>query len=396
MMPPKIKVVHIITKLELGGAQANTLYTLRHLNRNRYEPFLITGKGGILDEEARSISDLKYFFIPYLIREINPLQDILALFSIYRILKFIKPQVVHTHSSKAGILGRWAAWMAGIPVTIHTFHGYGFNDCQSWLKRNIFILAEKLTSRITSHFIAVSGENIHKGLRLTLFNEEQVTLIRSGIDVEVFKNTEIDTGKKKREIGLPPRSKVIGMIACMKPQKAPLDFVEVARLVHKELPDVYFLYVGDGELRFQIEDAVNKYSLNERFKLTGWRTDIPEIMRILDVLVLTSRWEGLPRVLPEAMAAGIPIVATPVDGTLEAVVDGVNGFLVPPGDIKVFKDRIMFLLKNVEKAQEMGAHGTKMVEEFNIKSMTPKQEELYESLLSISHRSQVSGERQFY
>lgn len=383
-MPPKIKVVHIITKLELGGAQANTLYTLRHLNRDRYEPFLIAGEGGILDEEARSISGLKHFFIPHLVRKISPLQDILAFFNIYKILKSIRPQVVHTHSSKAGILGRWAAWMAGVSVILHTFHGYGFNDYQSWLKRSIFMLSEKITSRITSHFIAVSRENIDKGLRFSLFHKDQVRLIRSGIDVAVFQNTVIDTEKKKRDLGLPPLSKVAGMIACMKPQKAPLDFVEVARLVNRELPDVYFLYVGDGELRSHIEDAVNKYRLNERFKMTGWRRDIPEIMRILDVLVLTSRWEGLPRVLPEAMAAGIPVVATPVDGTPEAVADGVNGFLVPPGDIKAFKDRVIFLFKNIEKAQEMGAHGTKMVEEFNITTMPKQQEELYETLLSVS------------
>lgn len=383
-MSGKIKVVHIITKLELGGAQANTLYTIRHLNRDRYEPFLITGEKGMLDDEARSISGLKCFFIPYLIREINPLQDILAALWIYKILRSIRPHVVHTHSSKAGILGRWVAWLAGIPVTIHTFHGYGFNDYQSRLKRNIFILAEKITSIITSHFIAVSREDVKKGMRLELFDRERVTLIRSGIDVAVFRKTAIDVQKKKIELGLPPLSSVVGMIACMKPQKAPLDFVEVAKLVNRELPDVYFIYVGDGELMPGVEGAVNRYGLSDRFIILGWRADIPEIMRTLDVLALTSRWEGLPRVLPEAMAAGIPIVAASVDGTPEAVVNGVNGFLVPPGNVGAFRDKLLFLLKNRDKAKEMGASGTRMVEEFDITNMTPQQERLYEKLLSVN------------
>lgn len=380
-MSEKIKVVHIITKLELGGAQANTLYTIRHLNRDRYEPYLITGQKGILDDEACSISGVKCFFVPYLIREINPFQDLLATFSIYKILKSIRPRIVHTHSSKAGILGRWAARLAGVPVIIHTFHGYGFNDYQSWLKRNILILAEKITSGITSYFIAVSVENINRGLNLSLFDKEKVTLIRSGIDLDMFRKTEIDVGKKKEELGLPSSSKVVGMIACMKPQKAPLDFVEIARLVNKELSDVYFIYVGDGELRPKVEGMVNRYGLTDHFIIAGWRRDIPEVMRTFDVLVLTSRWEGLPRVIPEAMATGIPIIATHVDGNIEAVMDGVNGFLIPPGNIDAFKDKLIFLLNNIEKAKEMGAYGTKMVEEFDINKMVLYQEGLYEKAL---------------
>ncbi len=388
-MSEKIKVVHIITKLELGGAQANTLYTIRHLDRNRYEPYLITGQKGILNDEACSISDVKCFFVPYLIREINPFQDLLATFSLYKILKSVRPHIVHTHSSKAGILGRWTARLAGVPVMIHTFHGYGFNDYQFWLKRNILILAEKITSRITSHFIAVSRENINKGLNLALFGKEKVTLIRSGIDVDMFRKTVIDVRKKKKEIGLPSSSKVVGMIACMKPQKAPLDFVEIARLVNKELPDVYFIYVGDGELRPKVEDMVNRYRLTDHFIIAGWRRDIPEVMRTFDVLVLTSKWEGLPRVLPEAMATGIPIVATHVDGNIEAVIDGVNGFLIPSGNIEAFKDKLIFLLKNIDKAKEMGAYGTRMIEEFDINNMVLLQERLYERLMA--HLSQQSA-----
>ena len=170
------------------------------------------------------------------------------------------------------------------------------------------------------------------------------------------------------------------MIACLKPQKAPLDYVEVAHLVLQE-KDAHFILVGDGILRKIVEKRIVALGLGERFKLLGWRRDIAEILAATDILVLTSLWEGLPRVLPQAMIMGIPIVATKVDGTPEAVIDGVNGFLRDPHDVRGMAENIYYLLNHSDKAVAMGKKGKGMVEAFDIGKMVREQEKLYLSLL---------------
>ena len=200
----KTKVVHIITKLELGGAQQNTLFTVAHLTRSRYEPVLIAGTEGVLVEDARRLDDVKVYLVPELVREISPIKDLIALFKIRRILKELKCDtegeglrtraaiIVHTHCSKAGILGRWAARTAGIKIVIHSIHGFSFNDYQPSLVRAFYIYLEKLTAIITAKFIAVSKENIDKGINKGIFTRDKVVLIRSGIEIETFRSEKHD------------------------------------------------------------------------------------------------------------------------------------------------------------------------------------------------------------
>jgi glycosyltransferase involved in cell wall biosynthesis len=171
------------------------------------------------------------------------------------------------------------------------------------------------------------------------------------------------------------------MIACFKPQKAPLDFVHVAGLVKKEIPQVRFLLVGDGVLRGDIEQARRESGLEKDLILTGWRRDIPEILNASDCLVLTSLWEGLPRVFPQAMCLGLPIVATRVDGAIDVINDGVNGFLLLPRDVEGMAQKVIYLFKNPERAKEMGERGRAQVKEFDSHTMVKQQEELYLSLV---------------
>ncbi len=380
-----IKVVHIITKLELGGAQQNTLYTVSHLDKSKFIPILITGSEGLLVDDAKRLC-IETHFLPSLVREINPVKDIQALFDIRRLLLRIKrsfqsPIIVHTHSSKAGIIGRWAAFFAGIPVVIHTFHGYGFNDYQSILKRWLFILLERLTAKITTRFIAVSKNNIEKGINAKIFSSDDVELIRSGIDISEFSDVKIDKVKKKKELQVELDKPLVGMIACFKPQKAPLDFVKAAHLVCQKISDVRFVVAGDGELRPPMEELTNSLGLKDKIKLLGFRRDIPEIMKCLNVFVLTSLWEGLPRVILQALAAGIPVVATEVDGSSEVVKNGINGFLVKPGDVEGIAEKIMYILQK-PKDFKFEISGLKSIlDEFDINLMVKKQEELYEALV---------------
>jgi glycosyltransferase involved in cell wall biosynthesis len=387
----KAKVVHIITKLELGGAQENTLFTVAHLDRNRFEPFLITGKEGILVEEALRMEDVKIYLLPDLIREIRPLNDIKALLGIIQILKQIRSSgmpsaqiIVHTHSSKAGIIGRWAAKIVGAEAIIHTYHGFGFNEYQPRLVKWFYILLEWLTSLITTKFICVSEVNRAKGINLGIFLEDQTVLIRSGIDLERFTTLEKSREEMRRELDVPLDSPLALMIACFKPQKAPLDFVQVAGFVKKEVPHARFLMVGDGQLRKEIENLRKELGLENELILLGWRRDIPEIINATDCLVLTSLWEGLPRVFPQAMCLGIPIVATRVDGATDVITDGVNGFLLPPHDVQGIAEKAIYLLKDPDKARKMGERGKEQVKEFDCFKMLSEQEELYLSLISSS------------
>jgi glycosyltransferase involved in cell wall biosynthesis len=381
----KVKVVHIITKLELGGAQENTLFTVMHLRRDRYTPVLISGSEGILVEEAQQLREGELHFVPELAREIRPLKDIIALFKLTKILTQLRRTaaiIVHTHSSKAGILGRWAACLAGSKVIIHSVHGFSFNDFQPRLVRAFYIFLERITSCITTRFIAVSQANIEKGIEERIFKRDQVVLIRSGIEIEKYYHVKPERAKKRKELGIDATIPLVAMIACFKPQKSPLDFVKVAKRVSDEVDQVKFLLVGDGILRPKIEALIKEYQIEDKVMLLGWRRDIPEIMGCIDIVVLTSRWEGLPRVFPQAMASGVPVVATGVDGAPEAIHHGVNGFLVPPGDSEGIVEKVLFLIQHPESARAMGKEGRRLVKEFAIEKMMTQQEELYEMLLA--------------
>jgi glycosyltransferase involved in cell wall biosynthesis len=291
------------------------------------------------------------------------------------------PQIiVHTHSSKAGILGRWAARLAGIRCIVHSVHGFSFNDFQPSLVRAFYIFLERITARITTCFIAVSNANREEGIVNGIFTDNNVNLIRSGIDIGSFQVRTSDRVTMRKTLGVDERVPLVAMIACFKPQKAPLDFIRVAKLVLDEIHDVQFLLVGDGVLRPAIEKLIRELEIRDKMLLAGWRRDIPAIMQSIDLLVLTSLWEGLPRVLPEAMASGIPVVATKVNGSPEAVQDGVNGYLLPPRAITLMAQKVIQLVQDPRKARAMGEKGRELVQAFDIWKMVKQQETLYANL----------------
>lgn len=378
-MTDKIKVMHLITMLELGGAQQNTLYTVSHLDKNFFDVYLGSGPGGILTEEAHTLLGSKFEIIPHLIREIRPFYDIRALFEIISYIKKIKPLIVHTHSSKAGILGRFAAYFSKVPIIIHSIHGYGFTRYQNIIKYKLLKLIEKIISRYTTHFICVSEANKIQGIKYKLFNEDKVSIIRSGIEMHLFK--EADGEKIRKEFSLGRNSPLIVMIACFKPQKAPLDFVYAAEIVHKRKPEAHFMLVGDGILRKEIQNVIRGRNLAECFYLAGWRRDVPSILAASNVVVLTSLWEGLPRTIIEAIASKKPIVATKVDGTADIIKDGINGFLAKPHDINTIANKIIKLLDNKQLVNKFIEESQAILPEFDIDLMVKQQENLYHHLL---------------
>jgi glycosyltransferase involved in cell wall biosynthesis len=379
-----VPVVHVITKLELGGAQQNTLHTVGHLDRERFRPVLVCGEGGMLDDEARALPDVDVHFLPRLVRPIRPTDDLATSGALQRLLKPLAAQgpcLVHTHSSKAGIVGRWAAHRAGAGPVVHSIHGFGHGALTNPLVRRVTLATERTMARWTDAFISVSKRNVDEGRELGLLGDVPTHVIRSGIDLTDFARADALRSEARAALGYDDTHAVVGMIACLKPQKAPLDFVRLARQVADQRDDARFFVAGDGELRPDMERAIADAGLSDVFTLLGWRRDVPALLGALDVAVLTSRWEGLPRVCPQAMAAGRPVVATAVDGTPEAIVDGRNGHLFAPGDADAGAQHVLRILGDPALAKRFADAGREAVAEFDQDRMVADQEALYEQLL---------------
>ena len=287
---------------------------------------------------------------------------------------------MHTHSSKAGILGRLAAHHERVPVVVHSIHGFGFGPHQSAPVRWAFLTAERLAARWTNHFIAVSRNNLDEGVRLGLFAPDRASVIRSGI---VLHSYRAHTGgdRVRGELGIPAGAPLVLQVACLKPQKAPERFVELAATVGRRFPAAHFVLVGDGALRPALEAARHSAGLEGRLHLPGWRRDVPALLDAATVVTLTSRFEGLPRALVEALAASVPVVAMAVDGVDEVVRDGVNGFLVREGDVAALAERVAALLADAPLRARLAAAAGDRLDEFERDTMVRRQESLYEALL---------------
>ncbi|RMF93710.1 MAG: glycosyltransferase family 1 protein [Candidatus Schekmanbacteria bacterium] len=384
----KITVVHIITKLELGGAQQNTLYTVEHLDRGKFNVVLITASEGYLLNRALKIKNLDLYLIDELQREINPIKDYGAFKKIQKILKFKSESIgkqnmiIHTHSSKAGILGRWAAYLSGIAHIIHTFHGFGFNDYQPFITKKFYIFLERITAKITSKFIVVSNSNREKAIRLGIGDNDKFHLIRSGIRIEDYSRNVLSREEARNFFSLEKNAPIIGAISCFKPQKDLITFVRAAKKISDEIPEARFIVAGDGDMRNAIEEEIKKLSLEKKFTLLGWTENTSALLCAIDVLLHTALWEGLPRVLVEAAASGVPIVATNIDGNCEIVKDGTNGFLVSPRDYEDMAKKVCRILKDKELHKRLSQNQNSIDKTFHIDEMVKMQEELYLSIMN--------------
>lgn len=387
MSAARATIVHVITQLELGGAQQNTLDTCARLDRSRFDVVLLAGEGGYLDAAAARIDALDFRSLKNLVRPISPAIDRAGYRELRGHLESIRasrpgPMIVHTHSTKAGMLGRLAARAAGADAIVHTIHGFGHPALANPLLRCAAILAEKWLAPRTDRFLAVSRANIEEGERLGLFARTPVELVRSGFDLDAFRAKDLTRSAARAALDLDPYAPLVGMVACLKPQKAPLDFAAIAALVAGRHPGVRFVLAGDGELRGALESRLRALGIADRFTLLGWRDDVPRVLRALDVFVLTSRWEGLPRSVAQAMASGVPVVATAVDGTRDVVRDAETGFAIAPGDVEHGARRVLELLADDALRARLAAAAARNVAEFDVDLMVRAQERIYESLLA--------------
>jgi glycosyltransferase involved in cell wall biosynthesis len=381
-----IRVLHAITRLIVGGAQKNTLFTAARLDPRRFEVEVLsgpqTGSEGSLIEEARE-QGIPLTILPDLVRQVSPTQDWKTLQALTRIIRQGDYAIVHTHSSKAGILGRLAARRAGAPIIVHTVHGWSFHDYMPALTRRIFILLERWTARSSDALVVVAEKDIEKGLQAGIGRREQYHLIRSAIPLEAFDPRQIDRVAIRNELGLPPEAPVLGTIGRFSEQKNPLDWVRVAGIIGRERPEARFLLVGDGPLRPQVEALLKQEGLSNRAVLTGLRRDTARLLGAMDVFLLTSLWEGLPRTIPEAQAMGLPVIANRADGAAEAIQEGISGYLCRPGDLQGTAGRVLTLLDDPVLRAEMGARGrATALAEFDLNVMVDRIAGLYDRLLS--------------
>jgi glycosyltransferase involved in cell wall biosynthesis len=380
----RAKVFHVITKLDLGGAQKVMLLTLERLPRESYDLTLITSPEGLLVDWAKRIPGLKCIWIPSIVRDMRPLKDLQVLLALWLLFRRERPEIVHTHTAKAGIVARWAAKLAGVPYIFHTSHGFGFNDSQRGFERSLYIGLERLTARITTKLFMVSYSNAATAEKVGMAKPGGWILTRDAISVEEFmKPTPIR--QKLRRWRVPEDKVVVGMVACFKAQKAPEDFIEVAARVLKKNQDVHFVMAGDGDLRPSVEERIRRYGVGDKVTLLGWQreSEMPELYRNLDVVVLTSLWEGLPCVFSEAMACELPIVATNVDGAKEAIVNAENGFLHEPHDVDGMAESVLKLAADPKLRLKMGECGKSRVMEFDIGTSVNVVDSTYRQYLSF-------------
>ena len=289
--------------------------------------------------------------------------------------------MVHTHSSKAGILGRAAARLAGVPAVVHTAHGWAFHRTQPWPVRAASWLMERAGAALCDAIPVVSQDTLDAAANSRLGPRAKFEVIRDPIELERYRRDETARALVRGEFGFEPRHFVFGFLSRLSVPKRPEVVVQAFAQVAARHPDARLLIVGDGALRKGIESAIAETGMGERVKLAGLRRDVPRILSAFDAFVFVSDWEGLPMVLPQAMAAGLPIVTSAVGGTPDAVADGVNGWLVPRGDVATLVDRMDRLVSDPAAACRMGAAGAPRIEPFSAPVVARRLQEIYEAIL---------------
>ena len=384
----KVKIVRIITRLNIGGPAIHTILLSKGIDSAIFETNLVAG----LSEEAEGdLSDIaeenkvKVESIPELRREIG-LNDFHAFVKIFTILSKDRPDILHTHTAKAGTLGRIAGIFAGVPIKIHTFHGHVFDGYFSPAKTKIFIFIEKILALFTDKIIVVS-ESVRNEIvnKLKIVPGNKCVVIKLGFDLERFLNNDRLKGVLRKEYDIAPDVLLVGIVGRLVPIKNHRMFLGAVRKIIDGMPDrsVKFLIIGDGELRKDLAEEVKKMALDKDIIFTGWIRDIAKAYADLDVVALTSLNEGTPVSLIEAMASARPVVATSVGGVVDMVTDGKNGLLVDSNDERGLAEKIVCLLKDGKKRNDFGLMGRAFVKgAFHKDRLIKETEDLYYSCLN--------------
>jgi len=396
-MPENIRVIHIITRLDMGGSAQETLLTVLALDPQFYKVILIKGstsESAMTSAELQNVNQqlaaacdrgVEVINLPSLVRRISPWNDFKAFVLLWSLIRRYKPHIVHTHTSKAGVLGRLAAWLARVPAIIHKPHGHVFYGHFGPRVSRFFLLVERLLSRITDQVITLTPMEARDHLTLKVLTADKISIIHSGVELNRYHTTTRKRQKKKKEIGISPDALVVGFVGWLIPIKGVIYLVKAMAEVVQRHPNSLLLLVGQGDERgeeeIKIREKVESLGLEDRVRFLGWRSDVDAIMGCFDIFILPSLNEGMGRVLVEAMAAGLPIVASRVGGIPDLVTHGENGLLVPPADAGALERAISDLLSDKAKRKRMGETGKRICRPYNVEAMVEKIDNLYSRLL---------------
>lgn len=383
-MSERIRVARVITRLNIGGPAIQATLLTGRLDPRRYASMLVCGTPGEREGdllELRDLRELHPIVIPALGREISPLRDLSALVRLYRLFRRERPHVVHTHMAKAGLLGRLAARLAGVPVVVHTFHGNVFRAYFGGGPSRLFIALERLLARLSTRIVTIGPQQTEEIVRLGIARGEKVVEIPLGFELEPF--LRAPSGSLRAELDVAPDAPLVGIVARLVPIKRVDAFIEAAALVAAVDARVTFVVVGDGELREELEALVAQRRLADRVRFLGWRADLAPIYADLDVVALTSANEGTPVSLIEAMASGRAVVATDVGGVPDLLGRGERGVLVPPGDSAALAGAVRELLADPDLRRRLGAAGREhALREHDARALLERIDGLYTHLIA--------------
>lgn len=383
-----MKVLHIITRLDRGGSAQNTLLACRELARE-VETVLVHGLGresrltaaeeaGLArDKAAAAARGVRFITTGSLVRRISPLLDLRAFFALVRIIRRERPDVVHTHTSKAGLLGRAAATVCRVPRIVHTPHGHVFHGHFGRAASRLFLFLERLASRMTDRLIALTEGEKRDYLARSVAREGDIEVIPSGVDLAPHAPVRGDRAAARRGLGLDPGRPLVGFAGWFSTVKGVADLLEAMPAVWREFPACGLVFLGRGELEETLRLRAASLDGQGRVVFLGWREDLPRILPLLDLFVLPSRNEGMGRVLVEAMACGVPIVAAAACGIPELVDHGRTGLLVPPGDVEALAAGIRRLLGDRALAARLAAAGLQRCRNYGLPVMVAKLRRLY-------------------
>ena len=376
------RVLHIHTLPVISGSGINTFLTMRGMKGNGFESVLACAPGGSLIELVQRCG-MKVEIFPSLVQPLRPLTDFTAIVDLTRHLRQERYHVVHTHNSKAGFVGRLSATLARVPVIVHTVHGFAFHQQEAPWRRFLFRNLERLAAHWCDKMIFISQPLVDWALEERISRSDQMARIYSGIEMDRFQPvSEEEKNNLKAKWGLHRDHAVIGIVSKLWEGKGHGLLLRAFSALRRERPNARLVIVGEGYLMDSLKNQVRQMGLSDGVIFTGFLEDVPRIIATFDVAVLPSYFEGMGRVLLEAMAMEKPVVGTSVGGIPDLIEEGVNGYLVSPGNEKELASALLKILDDKNLAMEMGCAGrNKMTERFSAESMVRSIEQVYRELL---------------
>jgi glycosyltransferase involved in cell wall biosynthesis len=379
---PRIQVAQIVTRC-IAGAGGVALRGALQLDPSRYQVTMVTGEGGPLTERAAA-GGIRVVIEPLLVSPISPWEDSRAFWQLRQICEHEGFDVVHTHSAKAGVLGRLAAHRAGVPAIVHTYHGFPFHQFQSPLRRNGYVAIERRLARITDMVLAVGTGVATEALRRGLARPSALRTVAPVVDSRCVRRDVHTRAAARRLLGLDDNALVVGTVGRVDYQKAPEHLVEAAALMRHT--DAHVVWVGSGPGLDEAAALVRAHGLDDRFHFTGERSDVADLLPALDVFAMSSRYEGLPCAVVEAMRCGLPVVATAVNSVPDLVVPGESGILVPVARPRAMADALDGLLDDPGLAERMGRRGQQLAgRSFDAESLAGVLDEVYTGALASTY-----------